>query len=165
MEAVDIARLTVQENLATCGQWRKATLNTVIFLAQSYRSQDETTALAIVLVDKFLASRIHRRNDQTMPSTAAHTRSSENLGIPELHASACFVIATKMKNSESPCFADVLRLVRPSSNIAELGACEEDVLETVGWDVHATTGEAYSGERLCDTHHFDFLQPSILQIT
>jgi hypothetical protein len=136
--SVDSARRTIADHISVCRRWRKAASDTVIFLAHSYKSEDETAALAIVLSDQFLAAEIHGLRN--------HAQISENMDIAghlrpaELVASACFVIAMKMKNPVAPCFVDILRMIGSDSNISDLSQCEIYILEKLDWQVNATTG-------------------------
>ena len=137
--SVDSARRTIADHISVCRRWRKAASDTVIFLAHSYKSEDETTALAIVLSDRLLAAEIHglRNHEAQNPENmdiAGHLRPAE------LVASACFVIAMKMKNPVAPCFVDILRMIGSDSDISDLSQCEIYILEKLDWQVNATTG-------------------------
>jgi hypothetical protein len=140
--SVDGARRTVGENISVCRCWRKLAADTIICLAQSYNAQDETAALAVVLLDRFLASKIHEHNTQAVQNSE-YIQMVDSNEPPRLIASACFVLAMKMKNPVSPCISDVLRIVGLNPNITHFQRCELDILEDIDWEVNSTTGELF----------------------
>jgi hypothetical protein len=128
---VDLARETVSKKADECASWRRTSTNIIIQLVQAYSVTDETAAHAITLLDRFLAANLESR-----------ARGSEIWGKPDCYAIACFFLATKFKDVCSPCISDLVRIVRPPRPEELILQCEEDVLSSIGWELHVTTGAA-----------------------
>jgi hypothetical protein len=120
--------------------WRRTAMNTVIQLVHAYRIKDETAAHAMALVDRFLAANLET-------SSRAGVDSASDSGIwdkSDCYAIACFLLATKFKNVSSPCIADLMRIVGTPWPEEVILRCEEEVLSSIGWALHVTTGAATS---------------------
>ena len=138
--AVDEARATVQCNLITCGRWRRIWANLVIKLADSYEANDETTANAIVLMDRYLAATIC---SQERPN-AFNPISCEDgaLEYAKCIAAACFVLATKMKDTSFPCIQQLASVSGLHDLASEIRCIESAVLTATDWDLYVPTGES-----------------------
>ena len=134
--SVDSTRHFVKENITVCMHWRKAAADTVISLSHIYHAPDEATALAVVLVDKFLETKIHDYSTNVLELT----RQLDCLKVPELYASACFLIAMKMKSSAAPCLPDMIRIISLNLIASDLSQCEIEILQKLDWDVNVATG-------------------------
>ncbi len=135
---VDIARETVCNKLEVCATWRRTATNIIIQLVQAYHVKDETAAHAITLLDRFLAANLERSSLVPFEPTS----DSEIWDKPGRYAIACFLLATKFKDVCSPCIADLVRMVRPPLLEEQILQCEEEVLSSIGWVLHVTTGAA-----------------------
>ena len=128
---VDQARVALSIQSERCGHWRRIAVNTIIQLVHAYGVKDETAAHAIALLDRFLA---------------AHLASSEASLIgdkAECYAMSCFLVATKFKDISAPCVSDMVRITRLPWSDEEIVRCEADVLNSIDWALHATTGDDY----------------------
>ena len=134
---VDRARDLVCDNLDTCASWRRKGMNTVIHLVHAYGPKDETAAHAIALLDRFLAVKvIHKSEDPIVFST----QSGGIWDKADCYAVACYLIATKFKDVCAPCLGDMMCIIRPTWPKELILQCEEEVLSSIGWAIHVTTG-------------------------
>jgi hypothetical protein len=128
---VDLARETVSKKGDECASWRRTSTNIIIQLVHAYSVTDETAAHAITLLDRFLAANLE-----------SSARDSGVWDKPDCYAIACFLLATKFKDVHSPCISDLVRIVRPPRPEELILQCEEEVLSSIGWALHVTTGAA-----------------------
>ncbi len=139
--SVDLARQSVCENIEACANWRRTAMNTVVHLVNTYGIKDETAAHAMSLIDRFLAANLGAS------SARADVDSASDSGIwvkSDCYAIACFLLATKFKNVRSPCIEDLMRIVGTPWPEEVILRCEEEVLSSIGWALHVTTGAATS---------------------
>ncbi len=134
--SVDHAREYVGIRLHVCADWRLEGVTTIQDLVDSYHSKDETAAHAVVLLDRFIAAKLctsAQPANGVFGSTGIHHKA-------ECFAIAAFMLATKFKDSASPCLDDLAHLARPPWPKDQIMKCEELVLAAIDWDLHVTTG-------------------------
>ncbi len=111
-------------------------MNTVIQLVHAYGASDETAAHAIALLDRFLAVKVdHESEDPSIQTSGIWNKA-------DCYAIACYLIATKFKDVCAPCIGDMMCIIRPAWSKELILQCEEEVLSSIGWALHVTTGAA-----------------------
>ena len=128
-EPVDNARHALLRELGHWGAWRRKAMSTILHLAGAYNVKDETAAHAMSLLDRFLAANLSEFN-----------LSSEIWNKSDCFATACFLLATKFKDVTSPCTRDLVRVVRLPWPEEHIGRCEGQILCSIEWALHMTTG-------------------------
>ena len=133
---VDNARALVSSRIYSCADWRLRGMATIVDMVDSYDVKDETAAHAVTLLDRFIAAQLcthaHQANG-VFESTAMHDEA-------ECVAIAVFMLATKFKDTASPCLEDLIHIARHPWRKEQILKCEELILLAVDWDLHVTTG-------------------------
>ena len=130
-EPIDIARYSVLQAIRWCGTWRRTAIYTILHLADAYNVNNETAAHAMSLLDRFLAANL--------------VESDRFLAIwnkADCFATSCFLLATKFKDVRSPCASDLVRVVRLQWSEEQIELCEGQILCSIDWALHATTGDS-----------------------
>jgi hypothetical protein len=146
--STDEARRIVANELGPWEPCRRVCMRTIFQLVGAYQLSDETATHTIVLLDRFLAariqdhSRIHESDSRIHHETAFESKLCLK-GMPECFAGCCFLLATKFREIESPCIRDIARILA-SSCPEQIRQCENEVLECISWELHATTGSTHS---------------------
>ena len=140
----DKARHILSKELGVWEPCRRACISTILLLVDAYQVTDETAAHTIVLLDRFLATQIQDAPDIQRAESRTHRENafgskSGLKGTDECYAAACFLLATKFREIESPCIRDIARIIA-STCPEKIGLCETEVLECISWELHATTG-------------------------
>ena len=144
---LDQARKSVHDNLYRYGQCRRAAVNIIMSLAKAYQTRAETGGHAIALLDRFLHCKQCKvdledrvvlngtdvaSNIATSPMTNREAQSA---------AIACFLLATKMKETSAPCTQDL----GPTAGLLwcspeHISASEIEVLNITDWALHGCPG-------------------------
>ena len=106
---------------------RQIGLDKIIQLLNAYQAKDDTVAFAISIFDRWLASDLHNETADKHALTDAC----------ECYAMACFLIAMKFREVESPALLD---MAHDGWLPAHIASCEQEVLFSLDWNVHSTTG-------------------------
>ena len=106
---------------------RQIGLDKIIHLLNAYQAKDDTVAFAISIFDRWLASDLHNE-------TAANRVPTDPC---ECCAMACFLIAMKLREVESPTLQD---MAHDGWSPAHIASCEQEVMFSLDWNVHSTTG-------------------------
>ena len=137
-DLVDRARESVCNHLDKCASWRRKGMNAMIQLVHAYETNDETAAHAMTLLDRFLAVNVELKSED---QTVDHFHSGGVWDKADCYAIACYLIATKFKDVCAPCIAHMIRIVGTTWKKEVISQCEEEVLSSIGWALHVTTGD------------------------
>ena len=106
---------------------RQIGLDKIIFLRHAYQAKNDTAAFAISIFDRWLALDLDSETgDNDAPTNTC-----------ECHAMACFLIAMKLREVESPALLD---MSQNGWTPAHIVLCEQEVMFSLDWNVHSTTG-------------------------
>jgi hypothetical protein len=89
----------------------------------------------MAILDRFLAAIILNHGRE-----AGDTKVIKSCRRAQHVSAACFVLATKFVGSSSPRIEDILRVLQLECSFAEIALCEEEVLKSIDWALHLTTG-------------------------
>jgi hypothetical protein len=155
---VDLAREAISKRIQGCASWRRSGMNIIIHLVHAYGIQDEIAAHSIVLLDRFLAANLEG-------SARAGFDPAGIWGKSSCYAIACFLLATKFKGVCSPCITDLVHIARPPWSEETILQCEEEVLSSISWSLHVTTGKALRCPPLLPLHSAPPSPPAIVLLS
>ncbi len=105
---------------------RQSAAECLIYLADEYKVAEETLVHALVLLDRYI-------------SCAMISSGSTNLESMIRASIACFMISTKLKEVLHPSLHDLQDIT--SCGCEDLQKSEEDVLQSLEWDIYSVSGE------------------------
>jgi hypothetical protein len=116
----------LQKFPAEVASHRQSAAEFLVYLTDEYKVAEETLVHALVLLDRYISSALISTGP---PSLESMIRTSV----------ACFMISTKLKEVCHPTLRDLQEIT--SCDCEDLLHSEEDVLQSLDWDIYSVSGE------------------------
>ena len=121
---------------------RQVGVDKILQLLDAYQAKDDTVALAVSIFDRWLASDENERDETAQNDFDKKIRdgTAQN-DFMQCCATACFLIAMKLREVTSPALVHLTNGIWSPAHIA---SCEIEVMFSLNWNVHSTTGATHT---------------------
>ena len=126
--------------------WRRACINCIILLADSYCIQDQISALAITIADRYIAVKMQNKRIQDFDTAN---------GI----AAVCFTLSIKMIGNDVPSLSDLSAAASLGWSSEKVEQTEINVVIMLDWDLYSATGMHPACIRIPENLSFGSLEP------